>query len=176
MTLFDAAGHLTQEALQAWQEGSLCAEQRLLLAEHLSVCDVCLLRMAQLEPESGPELSPPPEKNLVGAAVNRAHGKKWLEILKRCGIVAAAAVFAFGFLRLDLLGMKYAQPMQPAQPPTQTEEPAPGAMQKFAVQLSEGIFDWGLRFSATVLDTLTVDRENEPTGTTQMTQRSGDNE
>ena len=51
MKLKDKNGHITQEALLAWNEGSLCEQQRLELAEHLTCCDDCLLRLTALELE-----------------------------------------------------------------------------------------------------------------------------
>ena len=158
MILFDTYGHLTQEALQAWAEGALCEQQRLFVAEHLSVCDDCLLRMTELE-EKETDISPQlPKKDFVAAAIHGAHSRKKLEIFRRCGIVAAAAAFAFGFSQLDLTQIA---PLQPER--TQLK---PSSLQQATATLSDGLFDWGIRLSAAVQDTLTAERDEE------MTQRS----
>ena len=163
MNLFDTYGHLTQEVLRAWAEGSLYEEQRLLVAEHLAVCDTCLLRMTELDEADVPALTPAlPEKDLVSLAVHRARSRRRLEVAKRCGIVAAAAAFAFGFTRLDFTQMA---PVEPEQTALQ-----PDALQQMTMQLSDGIFDWSIKFSAAVQDTLTVELE------TELTQRSDDHE
>ena len=161
MNLFDTYGHLIQAALLAWAEGSLCEQQRLLVAEHLAVCDTCLLRMTELDEM---DTLPPalPEKDLVTQALHEVRGRKRLEVAKRCGIVAAAAAFAFGFTRLDFTQMAPLEPEQAAD--------RPDALQRMTMQLSEGIFDWGIKFSAAVQDTLTVEHENE------LTQRSDQHE
>ena len=44
MNLFLNDGHLAEGALQALEDGRLCESDRLQIAEHLSVCDDCLLQ------------------------------------------------------------------------------------------------------------------------------------
>ena len=158
MTLFDTYGHLTEEALSAWAEGALCEEQRLSVAEHLAVCDACLLRMANLEDGGLPtEL---PEKDLVTPALQTVRKRRAPEVFKRCGIAAAAACFAFLTWRFDV----FAPPESELKPqPTR-----PNSAQVLAAQLSDGLFAWGTDLSDTLQSTFAKDDHNE------MTQRSGD--
>ncbi len=158
MTLFDTYGHLTQQALDAWAEGSLCTEQRLLVAEHLSVCDDCLLRMTLLElPET-----PQPEADLVKPAIRKVRERRTLDVLKRCGIVAAAACFGFLSWHFKLFEGRE-KPLQPV--PTQAS-----ALQVLTTQLSDGLFGWGMDLSETLQGTFERDDNHE------TTQRSDDHE
>ena len=156
MTLFDTYGHLTGEALAAWAEGSLCTEQRLLVAEHLAECDDCLLRMTQMA-ETGPQVLPP-EKDLVTPAVQRVKERRTLEIFRRCGVAAAAAGFAFLLWRFEWFHMPETE-LQPQ--PTR-----PTSMQLFAARLSDELFAWGADLSDTLQDTFPRNDMDE------MTQRS----
>ena len=156
MTLFDTYGHLTQEALRAWAEGSLCTEQRLTVAEHLAVCDACLLRMTQVEETDLPV--PLPEKDLVGPAVQTVKEHRVLELFKRCGIVAAAACLAFLTWRFDVFHLTET-PLQPT---------GSNSVQVFAARLSDGLLAWGEGLSNTLQDTCPRNDLEE------MTQRSDD--
>ena len=159
MIMFDTYGHLTEQALSAWAEGSLCEEQRLLVAEHLALCDTCLLRMTQAEDENSLSV-PLPEKDLVGPAVQKVRERRVLEVLKRCGVVAAAACFAFLTWRSDLFVLPETE-LQPQ--PTR-----PNSMQLFAARLSEDLFAWGTDLSDALQSTFARNDVNE------MTQRSDD--
>ena len=136
MKLKDKNGHITQEALLAWNEGSLCEQQRLELAEHLTCCDDCLLRLTALELE---EL--PPARDLVGPAVRQARPRRPLLFWQRCGSAAAAVCFAFLGWRLDLLGQLNDLPQRIGQA---------GALQQAATQLSQELSGWSGQLSDTL--------------------------
>ena len=159
MTLFDvSSGHLTKEALEAWAEGGLCTEQRLLVAEHLAECDDCLIRMTEVAEDGPPILLP--KKDLVGPAVQRVKERRILDVFKRCGVAAAAAGFAFLMWRFEWFCVPEAE-LQP-------QITQPTSMQLFAAQLSDDLFAWGADLSATLQDTFTRNDLEE------RTQRSGD--
>ena len=163
MTVFDTYGHLTKQALDAWAEGSLCTQQRLQVAEHLAVCDVCLLRMTALDEDTLPLITP--EKDLVKPAVQKVREHRVLDVLKRCGVVAAAACFMLLTWRFDLIGSSV--PPETEQPPQPVR---PSTLQLFAGELSDGLFAWGTGLSDTLQDTFTLDEKYE------TAQRSDDHE
>lgn len=141
MTLLQQNGHLSEQALLGLAEGSLCTAQRLQAAEHLTVCDLCLLRLTDMDAAQLPLQTPP--HDLAQPTVHRLRRAKVVAFVQRCGVVAAAACFAVAGWQFDFFG-------KVAELPRTLE---PGPLQQFSVQLSEGLFGWGDDISQFLQDT-----------------------
>ncbi|MDO5602301.1 MAG: hypothetical protein Q4G07_05975 [Oscillospiraceae bacterium] len=93
MELFFENGCLSDAALAALTQGGLDTPQRLAAAEHLSVCDDCLLRYLQLQ--AAP--SPPPPQGMEQRLLTAVRHKRLRLFVKRAAPAAAAACFAVVF-------------------------------------------------------------------------------
>lgn len=141
MTLLQQNGHLSEQALAGLAEGSLCTDQRLQAAEHLTACDVCLLRLTEMDATQLPVQAP--AHDLVPPTMRRLRRAKVVAFVQRCGVVAAAACFAVAGWQFDSFG-------KVAELPRTLE---PGPLQQFSVQLSESLLDWGDEMSQFLQDT-----------------------
>lgn len=142
MTLFLKDGHLTQEAFEALSEGSLCSRQRLQIAEHLSVCDRCLERLSAVTALELP--APSPCEKSVLQELHRARLHRVGLYLQRCGIVAAAACFAFMCWKYDLFGQMGTV--------LSKENAFHSAAVQFNTQMTQELNRWSIRLSEDLKD------------------------
>ena len=136
MTLMTRQGHLTNEALQDLAEGSLCEVQRAEIAEHLTLCDTCLLRLTAMDETRLPVQAPP--HDLVPPTLRQLQKRRLIIFAQRCGIVAAAACFMLVSWAQGALG-RLQQPVQPAA--------GSSVLQQFSSQLSDSLVDWSDQLS-----------------------------
>lgn len=136
MNLMDRQGHLTEEALLGLAEGGLCEAQRVEVAEHLTLCDSCLVRMATLDENELPLRMP--AHDLVQPTMRQLHRRKLIYFGQRCAIVAAAACFMLVSWGQGTFGRAPQLPQQGS---------APGLLQKITLQLSDSLSCWGDEFS-----------------------------
>ncbi len=136
MTLFDANGHVTDAALAALVENALCEAQRLQLAEHLTECDACLLRMTALQmPQQQPQ------RPLVEQALQQLQKRRTVEFIRRCGIAAAAACFMLFSWRMDLFEKLGSRPAE-----------NPQLLQQFSARFVQGFNAFNDRVAQSLRD------------------------
>ena len=116
--LFDAQGHLTDDGLYALKDGTLDDLGALEAAEHLSFCDLCLLRYTDLI-ESAPACLQQPMRDLIPQVQNLMRLRRFRIMTNRYVSAAAAVVLAFvlwGFISVGASQQMTDRTVQPQQP------------------------------------------------------------
>lgn len=131
--LFDAAGHLTNEGLQALQDGRLDELGSLEAAEHLTFCDFCLARYTDLI-EAMPEKLQAPMRDLIPQVQALMRLRTFRIMTNRYISVAAAMVLALALWSFGAFGgvptadKKYSALPQPTQPSFSISQSINGAL------------------------------------------------
>ena len=92
--LFDREGHLTDDGLYALKDGTLDDLGALEAAEHLSFCDLCLLRYTDLI-DAAPACLQEPMRDLIPQVQNLMRLRRFRIMTNRHVSAAAAVVLAF---------------------------------------------------------------------------------
>lgn len=110
MNLFSENGHLSEQGLQALVYGTLNEDQRLQAAEHLSVCERCIMRYTDLLTDS---VCLQPEQDMVLPVSRAIRARRvWRVLTGRYATAAAAVMLTFTMWSVG------AFPILKAQPPT----------------------------------------------------------
>lgn len=115
--LFDQAGHLTDAGLHALRDGTLDELGRLEAAEHLTFCDLCLMRYTAML-EAMPEKLQKPMRDLIPQVQALMRMRSIRVMTNRYVSVAAAVVLAFGLWQFSAFGRGLAKGWAPADPAT----------------------------------------------------------
>lgn len=116
--LFTADGHLTDEGLYALKDGTLDDLGALEAAEHLSFCDLCLLRYTQLI-DAAPACLQEPMRDLIPQVQNLMRLRRFRIMTNRYVSAAAAVVLAFmlwGFASMGNTQRMANRTVQPREP------------------------------------------------------------
>ena len=116
--LFDREGHLTDDGLYALKDGTLDDLGALEAAEHLSFCDLCLLRYTDLI-DAAPACLQEPMRDLIPQVQNLMRLRRFRIMTNRYVSAAAAVVLAFmlwGFASLGHNQQMANRTVQPREP------------------------------------------------------------
>ena len=116
--LFTPDGHLTEDGLYALKDGTLDDLGALEAAEHLSFCDLCLLRYTALI-DAAPACLQEPMRDLIPQVQNLMRLRRFRIMTNRYVSAAAAVVLAFvlwGFASMGNAQRMASQTVQPQQP------------------------------------------------------------
>ena len=102
MELFHENGHLTDEALSALKCGRALSDlSRLEIAEHLTYCDVCLMRYTDLLAETELEM---PMRSCHGGLWHRIRLRSIRILTSRYATAAAALIIVFSLWGFGIFG------------------------------------------------------------------------
>ena len=116
--LFDKEGHLTDDGLYALKDGTLDELGALEAAEHLSFCDLCLLRYTELI-DAAPACLQEPMRDLIPQVQNLMRLRRFRIMTNRYVSAAAAVVLAFvlwGFASMGASQRMADRTVQPQEP------------------------------------------------------------